>query len=478
MRRTVIVGVTCAHPQTCVRALHGCSGALCRAGCGALSLSSAASRSAASRVHRTLSLRHQNVACAAQTHWNCTRALFGGWKAAKVTAEDAVPDSVTSPEVSTHVTEAPAANAAATAATTEEVKQLRQQVEDLKEALEASQEAVKQLLMLTSVQKKSSAAAIARSIPSQPGGGVAEAAADTHGASYVVRTSEELVDALRGRGSEQASRTIILDGKLFLLDLYGKVEVDQARVSIVGNSATVIGHISVKGRGAVLTASDVFFLCPYDLELRPRDSGSGGDHNGSNETATVTTLGQTSVNATGKKPTENAADLTPVISATAGAGLHLDRCVLSNGRDGVYLGMGSHCTLNHVRIVNCIRGLYEGVGCRTSMVDGCTFQANRYHMVLLGPGGAKRASRLFQQLGGSTAHATAFTATFSPTATVADVLSPRVTTTSVVAVQQTKAQVVLQHNPITDIYEDCWIDGQPVKLAEADATAGLSDPLF
>jgi hypothetical protein len=421
--------------------------------------------SATSRLHRTLTLHHDSSARAGAPHWLAARTLYGSWKAQTVAAEE--PQAVgTAATPSTT-----AAQDAVVSAAQDEVRQLRQQVVDLKEALEASQETVKQLLILTSGQTMSSTTAATTSAAAAPSGG--QATKSARGACYVVRTSEELVDALRGRGSEHASRTILLDGSIFLLDLYGKVEVDQARVSIVGNKATVIGHIAVKGRGAVLAASDVFFLCPYDLELRKTPASGAA----MSDVAATSVL--MSVNATGRKATENAANLKPVISATAGAGVHLNRCVLSNGRDGVYLGMGSHCTLNHVRIVNCIRGLYEGVGCRTSMVDTCTFQSNRYHMVLLGPGGSERATRLFQKASPSShTHGAAFTASFTAAATAGDVLAPGVTTASVIALQQTKAQVVLQHNPITDIYEDGWADGQRVELSGADATAGLSDPLF
>lgn len=439
-------------------------------------------RPTACRALRTLALQTYIAQPSAHVQWCSARTLFGSWKSGgkaaaaeeKAATSVDVADAVSASLGSSAINAADTAAAAAAAAAKNEIRQLRQQVVDLKEALEASQETVKQLLVLTSSQKSAASSTSASATPCGP---CSEAAKGARGACYVVRTSEELVDALRGRGSEHASRTILLDGKLFLIDLYGKVEVDQARVSIVGNNATVIGHIAVKGRGAVLAASDVFFLCPYDLELRQTHAADAAQQQKSVATVAV------SVNATGKKAKENVANLRPVISATAGAGVHLDRCVLSNGRDGVYLGMGSHCTLNQVRIVNCIRGLYEGVGCRTSMIDSCTFQANRYHVVLLGPGGTERAARLFKKVAASaspltSAHGATFTATFSSEATPADVLAPGVTTSSVIALQQNKADVVLQHNPITDIYEEGMVDGQRVELTGADATAGLSDPLF
>lgn len=188
------------------------------------------------------------------------------------------------------------------------------------------------------------------------------------------------------------------------------------------------------------------------------------------------------INPTGRKEKDAAAILMPVVSVTSGAGLHLNRCVLSNGRDGVYLGMGSHCTLNHVRVVNCIRGLYEGVGCQASTVSDCVFQSNRYHMVLLGANNGERAAQLFKSAAnpstGGAAIAAAYSAEFGRVSSAADVLAPGVTCDSAIALQQPKAQVVLQHNPITDIYEDCWADGAKLELGERDATAGLSDPLF
>ncbi|KPI89313.1 hypothetical protein ABL78_1542 [Leptomonas seymouri] len=469
MRRTGVVGVLCASSLTGSerRSAHG-GVTTYRVGAG-LVVPRSAWGGAASRGYRVPALRFENAAGMGLAHWTPARSLFGSWKAEKINSEGSASEADADAGAQANVHVEPG-----TAAAQKEIERLRQQIVDLQEALQASQETVKQLLMLNSAPKASGpsaagAAARCRSSgsPSGPCGGAAEVTNDSRGASYVVRTSEELIDALRGRGSEHASRTILLDGELFVLDMYAPVEVDQARVSILGNNATVIGPIAVRGRGAVLAISDAFLFCPHGVQLRLTDSSSG----------TAVASAKTPARVAGT-PLKESMMLTPVVSATAGAGVHLDRCVLSNGRDGVYLGMGSRCTLNHVRIVNCIRGLYEGVGCRTSMMDACTFQANRYHMVLLGPDKAEWAGRIFQSPSPCRERGATCSPTFSSNASVEDVLAPGVTATSVVALQQNKAQVVLQHNPITDIYEDCWVDGQRVELSGADATSGLSDPLF
>ncbi|KAK7197683.1 hypothetical protein NESM_000720100 [Novymonas esmeraldas] len=401
------------------------------------------------------------------SHLTPTRTLFSGWGASKAAAAQSPPAH------SGGGGDAPVASDASTV----ELQQLRQQVVDLKEALEASQEAVKQLLLLSAQHRLRGAASTASATPDAATAATAPPPAPAapvdccqhgSGACYVVRTSEELVDALRGRGSEHASRTVVLDGRIFLLDTHAPVVVDRARVSIVGNNAVVVGHVAVKGRGALLSASDVFFLAPSDMQLR-QAAASGAS------AATVPLF----INPTGRTEKNAAAVLMPVIGATVGASVHLTRCTVSSGRDGVYLGMGSRCTLHHVRVVNCIRGLYEGVGCRASVVAACTFQANRYHMVLLGPNNAQRSAQLFREsAGGADATRSEYSATFTSSAAVTDVLAPGLSSNSAIAIQQTKAQVVLQHNPIVDIYEDCWTDGAHVRLSERDATSGLSDPLF
>lgn len=431
-------------------------------------------------------------------HLTSTHKLFSTWgisesgpvntdgpNAAAATCEDS---SATESDTSS--------TAAQASALASEVRQLRQQVSDLKEALEDSQEALKQLLILSASQTLQSAwRAAAAAQASTPAGATASASVSSldgrrhrQGAWFVVRTSEELMSALRGHGSEHASHTVLLDGKLFILDPYAPVVVNQTRVSIVGNNATIIGRIAVKGRGALLSASDVFLLEPGDMHLRCATHGSGDEVSATAAAAAATA--PLSINPTGRKDKNAAGLLKPVVSATVGAGVHLNRCTLSSGRDGVYLGMGSHCTLNCVRIVNCIRGLYEGVGCRTSMLSACTFQSNRYHMVLLGPSNAERATQMFRRASGARAVAvaspsaatdtegTAYSVVFTSSASTTDVLPPGFTSAGAIATRQTKAQVVLQHCPITDVYSDCWCDGVKVELSAQDATAGLSDPLF
>ncbi|KAG5504174.1 hypothetical protein JIQ42_06006 [Leishmania sp. Namibia] len=431
-------------------------------------------------------------------HLTPARKLFGSWAAAtgvESTADGKGPTRATCEDIAALEADA-SLTTAQVSALRREVLQLRQQVSDLKEALEDSQEAVKQLLIFSASQAQQSACRAAASAQeSSPTATPAAASAPSlnyrqnlQGACYVVRTSEELTDALRGYGSEHASRTVLLDGKLFVLNPYAPVVVDRARVSILGNNATIIGQIAVKGRGALLSVSDAFLLEPGGMQLRSATRGGGDGVLAAEAAAPLAT------NPTEGEEKNAAAILMPVVSATVGASLHLNRCTLSSGRDGVYLGMGSHCTLNHVRIVNCIRGLYEGVGCRALILSACTFQSNRYHIVLLGPNKSERAAQMFHGASGADAAAAVAAASssssaidavgaassvaFTSAASVADVLARGITNDGPIAIQQTKAQVVLQHCPITDTYEDCWCDGVRLELSAQDATAGLSDPLF
>ncbi|KAG5508911.1 hypothetical protein GH5_06125 [Leishmania sp. Ghana 2012 LV757] len=437
-------------------------------------------------------------------HLTPARKLFGSWGAA--TGVESTTDGKGPTRATCKDTAALEADASLTTAQVSalrrEVQQLRQQVSDLKEALEDSQEAVKQLLIFSASQAQQSACRAAASAQgSSPTTTLASASAPSlnyrqhlQGACYVVRTSEELTDALRGHGSEHASRTVLLDGKLFVLNPYAPVVVDRARVSILGNNATIIGQIAVKGRGALLSVSDAFLLEPGGMQLRSATRGGGDGVLAA--AAAAEAAAPLATNPAEGKEKNAAAILMPVVSATVGASLHLNRCTLSSGRDGVYLGMGSHCTLNHVRIVNCIRGLYEGVGCRALILSACTFQSNRYHIVLLGPNKSERAARMFHGASGADTAAAAAAAAasssssaigavgaassvaFTSATSVADVLARGITNDGPIAIQQTKAQVVLQHCPITDTYEDCWCDGVRLELSAHDATAGLSDPLF
>ncbi|AYU77615.1 hypothetical protein, conserved [Leishmania donovani] len=439
-----------------------------------------------------------SLASSMSCHLTSTRKLFGHWgisKSGLTTTDGQNPTAATCADSSATESDT-SLTAAQVSALTSEAQQLRQQVSDLKGALENSQEALKQLLILSASKTPhpawGAAAAAHASAPAATTASSSVPSLDGHqhrqGTCCVVRTSEELMSALRGHGSERTSLTVLLNGKLFILDPYAPVVVNRTRVSIVGNNAIIIGRIAVKGRGALLSASDVFFLELGDMQLRSvsRDGGDEVSTTAAAAEATAPLL----INPRGRKEKGATEFLMPVVSATVGAGVHLDRCTLSSGRDGVYLGMGSHCTLNRVRIVNCIRGLYEGVGCRTSMLSACTFQSNRYHMVLLGPNNAERAARVFCGASGTRTAAVAspsaaadtegpaYSVVFTSAASAADVLAPGFTSDGAIATQQTKAQVVLQHCPITDVYSDCWCDGAKVELSAQDATAGLSDPLF
>lgn len=438
-----------------------------------------------------------SLASSISCHLTSTRQLFSSWWISKSgpTTTDGQNSTAAACEDSSATESDTSLIAVQASALASEVQQLHQQVSDLKEALEDSQEALKQLLILSASQTPhpawGTAAAADASTPAATTASASVPSLDgcrhRQGACCVVRTSEELMSALRGHGSERASRTVLLDGKLFILDPYAPIVVNRTRVSIVGNNAIIIGRIAVKGCGALLSASDVFFLEPGDM-LHRSTTHSGDDEASATAAAEVTA--PLWINPTGRKEKGAAEFLMPVISATVGAGVHLNRCTLSSGRDGVYLGTGSYCTLNRVRIVNCIRGLYEGVGCRTSMLSACTFQSNRYHMVLLGPNNAERAARMFRGASGARtaavaspsgaadAEGTAYSVVFTSAASAADILALGFTSDGAIATQQTKAQVVLQHCPITDVYSDCWCDGAKVELSAQDATAGLSDPLF
>ncbi|KAG5508739.1 hypothetical protein JKF63_05237 [Porcisia hertigi] len=445
-----------------------------------------------SRAHHLGVSLCSSVSC----HRTPARTLFGSWgrvSKTSATSADSQYSAAAEADALPTVTERDTTpGAPQTSALMNEVQRLRQQVSDLKEALEANREIVKQLWILSAADTQqfpcgaaaaeaqvSARAFTAASVPAKS----LDSLEHRQGACYVVRTSEELTDALCGHGSEHAWRTVVLDGKLFILNPCAPVVVDRARVFMVGNNATIIGQIAVRGRGAVLSASDIFFLHSADMGLRSAACGGG-------ESSFSTVAPPLLISPRGCNDKSVPVALMPVISATVGASVHLSHCTLSSGRDGVYLGMGSRSTLNHVRIVNCIRGLYEGVGCRASMISACVFQSNRYHMVLLGPNNSDRAAQVFHRASsaGETAATSpntekaqmqaTYSAVFTTAASAADVLPPGFTSDAAIATRENKAHVVLQHNPITDIYEDCWCAGARVDLFDQDATAGLNDPLF
>lgn len=420
------------------------------------------------------------------------RYFFASWQASNTTADVAsAATTITSTSTPTPPPSCASQNSNASTSTagsaTAELQQLKLQIRDLKEALEDSRRTVQQLLQLKTGRGDIRGDLAAGLSDSASASRVASARTETpatreNGACYVVRTSPELFDALRGRGSESASRTIILEGSLFVLDWYTQVIVDRAKVTLIGNGATIIGHLAVRGRGAVLSISDAFLFAPGTASLQ---QGGGGGAN----TSLPLPRAPPPLEGMSVMP------LLPVLSATISAGLHLTRCTISNGRDGVYLGMASHATLSDVTIINCTRGLYEGVGCRTSLLASCRFAQNRYHVVLLGEDSRERASLLgcyppskapveegspkAKIAESSKTGSCKYSVKFTTVASMEEISPPDFHCTSPpLTLQENKAQVVLQHDPIADIYDDCWSDGVHLELSEEDRTAGLSDPVY
>jgi hypothetical protein len=129
----------------------------------------------------------------------------------------------------------------------------------------------------------------------------------------------------------------------------------------------------------------------------------------------------------------------------------LNTCTLRGGRDGLYLSNGARGTLRGCHVQGNVRGVFEGLGCGVSVASS-HFDENWFHAILLGSPRHERALHFFQDppCDGNTKSST----------------------------ETTRADVVLQYDPVEDRYSDVFRDRVPVILTEEYSTANLCDPAW
>lgn len=137
----------------------------------------------------------------------------------------------------------------------------------------------------------------------------------------------------------------------------------------------------------------------------------------------------------------------PVIDATSGSRVYLSHCTVAHGRDGLYLSNSSTARCQSSTFTSNVRGLFEGIGCGADC-EGCSFRDNLFHAVLLHRPTHQRAF--------------AFSA------------SPLLNTFCGVS----RGDVVMQYNPMTDVYTDVIKEGTVRVLTAEDSTANLCDPTW
>lgn len=329
----------------------------------------------------------------------------------------------------------------ATVTAPSDVESLRAMVEHLSEELRRTKEVVRRLVPM--VDRAQHADDLAKLAVSMEGGG----------GFFIAETNQQLITALQTPGA----RIVLKQGHTYLLDMYEPLVIERTHVSIIGNDSTVVGSLCLRN-SAVLDACDVSLFAP------PMSDGASA----------YTCMPEGKVAKPNTRPESGplagASRLMPVISATVKSKVFLQNCNLINGRDGVYLGISSTAQLTNVGVRNCVRGVYEGVGCRLTTTS-CAYCGNYYQLVLLGPDKEKRASEIFAAVPPAAN-------TFEAIAKPEEVCPPSLRCVKPVLLKKTRADVALDQNPITDTYEDCYVAGKPVTLPEELSSAGLSDPVY
>ncbi|ESL10548.1 hypothetical protein TRSC58_01719 [Trypanosoma rangeli SC58] len=297
--------------------------------------------------------------------------------------------------------------------------QLRTELECLTKRLDNAHEVIRELLGL--VDKKryvSQLAALDKNVL----GGVGV---------VVTSTAAELEKALRTPGS----RIILAENHHYVLATHGPIVISHTNISIWGNKSTIVGSIQLSHH-ATLDACDVTFQ-------GLKDTSDEYDEDGVDWKST---------------------SLLPCIEATQRSRVYLHNCSLIGGRDGVYLGIESKAQLKNVHISDCARGVYEGVGCRVSLSE-CTMGGNFFHLVLLGRDREATAAALSAR-------------NLSDVTNEEAEISVRFLDTSDVGKKRTRADIALDHNPITDTYAEFIHGGKKIELPEKLSSCNLSDPVY
>ncbi|RNE95999.1 uncharacterized protein Tco025E_09838 [Trypanosoma conorhini] len=298
-------------------------------------------------------------------------------------------------------------------------RRLRGELECVMKRLDAAHEVIRELLRL--VDKKRYANELAQLDKKVVGGA----------GLLVTTTAAELEKALQTPGS----RIVLLENHHYALASHCPIVISHTNVSIWGNNSTIEGSIQLS-RSATLDACEVTFQ-------GLKDTSDEYDEDGVDWRST---------------------SMLPCIEATQRSRVYLRDCSLIGGRDGVYLGIESEARLKNVLIADCVRGIYEGVGCSVFLAE-CAMAGNFFHLVLLGRDRGTRAAAL--------------SASNPSDATNEKTETPvRFLDTSDVGKKRTRADISLDHNPITDTYAEFIHGGKKIELPENLATCGLSDPVY
>lgn len=127
--------------------------------------------------------------------------------------------------------------------------------------------------------------------------------------------------------------------------------------------------------------------------------------------------------------------------------LQLDGCALSSGRDGIFLSAGASCHLSGCCVAENVRGGFEGFNCNLSALN-CTFQNNVFHLVLLSkPGDTSRIREVYG----------------CENCFLGDP-------------PQSRADIALRYNPVTDYYDCLYRNGHAVVLTPQESTTNLVGP--
>ncbi|EPY34638.1 hypothetical protein STCU_01464 [Strigomonas culicis] len=239
------------------------------------------------------------------------------------------------------------------------------------------------------------------------------------GGFFIVPDDASLVEALQTPGA----RVVLQANRVYNLSYVMRIR--KTHVTIIGNGATIVGSFALT-QGSLLSASDVTFVA---------------------------------------RQKEIASSL-PVFDVTVNSKLYLTNCTLINGRDGVYLGIRSTAKLTGCHVISCVRGVYEGVGCRAAC-EKCEMAENFFGLVLLGPDKEQRCRAYMSEV--------AFQRLADRDAAV---LPPGLDEPLWLREGTGRADVALEHDPMSDVYTSCFKNGEPVVLSAAEATAGLSDPVY
>lgn len=142
----------------------------------------------------------------------------------------------------------------------------------------------------------------------------------------------------------------------------------------------------------------------------------------------------------------------PAIDATGTKSrVILSKCTVMGGRDGLHLSNGAKGVLQDCIVRENIRGVFEGLSCSVDVLSS-SFEQNWFHAVLLGNPRHERALSFFAE---------------EPVNSQSNVCTSHA---------DTRADVVLQYNPMEDRYTDVFKDRVPVVLTDEASTANLCDP--